>query len=62
MALQTYVQRKNRYARCHLRPCRACLTSSGDSKTYSYFQKTASLKMENGLHLKDEATLIDQKE
>ena len=24
MALQTYVQRKNRYARCHLRPCRAC--------------------------------------
>ena len=23
MALQTYVQTKDRYARCHIRPCRA---------------------------------------
>ena len=29
MALQTYVRKKNRYARCHLRPCCACSKNYG---------------------------------
>ena len=71
MALQTYVRRKNRYARCHLWPCRACFCSkqfqngaiyeavvtTNDGKRKSYEGLAKNFKKRFSKH---EATLNDR--